>query len=516
MSATTRVLFATSNGTGLGHLTRSMAIAHRLDPEIEPLFLTLSAAAPVVDRLGLPVEYVASYDRPGAGNDLTWTLRTRERFRVAVREADPRVVVFDGTHPYERLLPALRASGADLVWCRRGMWRDGADTAPLHRTHLFDHVLEPGELGTGGDRGPTAPRRAEAHVVDPICLVDRSQLLPRALAEAELGLEPGRRNVLVQLGQGPGVGEATARCLKALAARDDVQVATLSSALAGLEDVPEGVVHLHATYPIARLFAAFDAAVSAAGYNAFHELTGLWVPTLFVPMPRATDDQAARACDAASAGVALTSTGADDPALEQRLEELLDPDIHRRLRTGLEGLGESRGAEQAAAWLGSIAAHHGRARGSARGAPEREPAAGPGARVRARRAWIFASTVPRTLRRVVGQSLARARARVHVLALGLDPERGAARLESALASIGEPPEQVLVITDHLDFAPLLAAGVGIEHVPARGSRQAELAGVAYEDFRAGRLALIRARRPRPRRVIDLADTSRSRPVGPVA
>ena len=59
-----RILFITSNGTGLGHLTRSMAIARRLDPSLEPLVLTLSAAAPVVRELGFPVEYVASYGTP--------------------------------------------------------------------------------------------------------------------------------------------------------------------------------------------------------------------------------------------------------------------------------------------------------------------------------------------------------------------------------------------------------------------------------------------------------------------
>ena len=54
-----RILFTTSNGTGLGHLTRSMAIARRLPDGVEPLFLTLSAAAPVVEEMGFPVEYVA-------------------------------------------------------------------------------------------------------------------------------------------------------------------------------------------------------------------------------------------------------------------------------------------------------------------------------------------------------------------------------------------------------------------------------------------------------------------------
>ena len=35
-----RILFVSSNGTGLGHLTRSMAIARRLEG-MEPLFFTL-------------------------------------------------------------------------------------------------------------------------------------------------------------------------------------------------------------------------------------------------------------------------------------------------------------------------------------------------------------------------------------------------------------------------------------------------------------------------------------------
>src|SRR5690606_6765409 len=68
-----RVLFISSNGTGLGHLTRSMAIARRLDAELEPLFVSLSAAAPVVEQQGFEVEYVASHATPTAGSDWRWS-----------------------------------------------------------------------------------------------------------------------------------------------------------------------------------------------------------------------------------------------------------------------------------------------------------------------------------------------------------------------------------------------------------------------------------------------------------
>jgi len=499
----TRILFVTSNGTGLGHLTRSMAIARRLPASLEPLFITFSAGAPVVREQGFPVEYIASYDRPGAGTDLSWTFRARDRLRRAVAEIEPSVVVFDGTHPYERLLPALRSTGAPLVWCRRAFWRPDADTAPLHRTHLFDAVLEPGELDPGADRGPTAARRGEAHAVDPIVLLDRSELPDRAEAERALGLAPGRRNVLVQLGQGEGVRETTARCLRRLAATEGVQVAALASSLATLDRPPEGVVALAPTYPIARHFRAFDAAVSAAGYNAVHELAGLGVPALYIPIERQTDDQAARARAAQTRGIGLAAGGPADPRIEARLEELLDPGRVEAFASALADLGEWRGAQQAADWLAGLAA----------AAPARQVGGGASASagVRLRRAWIFAASVPRTLTRVATQAARRPRIRVVVLALGLAAEEFERRAKAALAEAGEPPERVLVVTDRLEFRALLRAGAGFEHVPAAGERQPELAGGSYEDFRRTRLELIRARRPRPRRVVELARESPAPP-----
>jgi hypothetical protein len=91
-----------------------------------------------------------------------------------------------------------------------------------------------------------------------------------------------------------------------------------------------------------------------------------------------------------------------------------------------------------------------------------------------------------------------------ILALGLDPEDHAGAVERAIAEAGEAPERILVLTDRLDFAPLLAAGVGFEHVPGAGERQAELSGEPYERFREARVGLIRAHRPRPRRVLELS------------
>ena len=494
-----RILFTTSNGTGLGHLTRSMAIARRLGPGAEPLFLTLSGAAPVVHSMGFPVEYVASYATPGSGNDYRWSRRLRARLRTAIAEAAPDVVVFDGTHPYEALLGALPPA-TTAVWCRRAMWKRGSSKVPLGRAGAFDAVLEPGELAESEDAGPTVPLRERAKRVDPIVLLDPEELLPREEAEAELGIEPGGVNVLVALGQGAEVREATARCLRHLSGREGVRVVAISSALGamGSEPVPEGIVELRATYPMSRYFAAFDAAVAAAGYNAFHELVHLGVPSLFVPMERQTDDQPARARWAESAGVGLGVEGAASPLLEAQLDRLLKPETRERLAEGIRARAPRNGAGEAAAWLAGMA------RGE-ESAPAAAVDSGAGKRgsFRAwRRRWgTFVASVPQTAVRLARQQLTQPRPRTVIHAFGLG-ERAPEAVREALAETPDPPERVLVLTDSYEFAALRELGVGFEHVPPPGSRQAELAGVPYEEFRRRRVELILAERPRPRRTLS--------------
>jgi UDP:flavonoid glycosyltransferase YjiC (YdhE family) len=525
MASRAPIMFVSSNGTGLGHLTRSMAIARRLDAGVEPLFVTLSRAAPVVRDMGFPVEYMAAHGSPGAGSDWRWSRRMTARLRAAVAEAQPDLLVFDGILPYDPLLAAMKPVSA-TVWCRRGMWQPAASTAPLTRSDLFDAILEPGDFAEAEDRGPTASRRGgEAHSVAPIVFLDDDEVLPRADSARELGLEPGKPTILVQLGQGAEVAAATTRCLRALAGRGDVQVAAASSAIAGLLDVPEGIVHLRAAYPMSRYYAAFDGAVSAAGYNAFHELVRFGIPTLFVPMLRETDDQAARGRYAESVGAGLAVEGPGDPGIEQRLGELLDRERRHAMRERLHELRPANGAREAAEWLqqlaravegrGEKAYEHGLrggfsprpkdGEGPSRHAPRR-PASRRAPRRPVRwgspaRAWVFVRTLPRTLVRLVSQTVSLPRPRTIILAFGA--EEGAIR--DALQRASDPPERVLVVTDSLAIGEVWRAGTGVEHVPGPGERQAAFAGGDYEDFRRRRVALILAHRPRFRRALAAGD-----------
>ena len=177
------VLFTTSNGTGLGHLTRSMAIARRLGDGDEALVMTLSAAAPVVEQMGFPVEYVASYATPGLGQRLPLVAplslppegrdRRGGRRRRRLRR-----------HPPLRGSARRAAAKTRVVWCRRPLWKAGSSQVPLRRAGAFDAVLEPGELAESLDAGPTVALRASAHRVAPIVLLDRAELLGRTEAAA--------------------------------------------------------------------------------------------------------------------------------------------------------------------------------------------------------------------------------------------------------------------------------------------------------------------------------------------
>ncbi len=128
-------------------------------------------------------------------------------------------------------------------------------------------------------------------------------------------------------------------------------MAALQSSIGKGLRVPDDVVLLDATFPMSRYFNAFDFAVAASGYNAFHEQIAFGLPSLFVPMPRNTDDQAARAGWAAEHDVALAVDGPGDDRLVGELERLLDAGERESLREACEARLEEqrrrRGGEDA-------------------------------------------------------------------------------------------------------------------------------------------------------------------------
>ena len=297
------LMLISSNGSGMGHLTRLLAYARRAEPDLTPHFVSLSQAVGVVAQFGYSFEYVPSARATGLSSR-RWHELFAERVADAVTRHRPAVVVFDGTWPYTGI-PRVRDAHPDArwVWSRRGMWRRGKSVEQIAKAAWFDLVLAPGELAAAYDRGPTA--KADGIRLGPVTLLDGGELDDRDTARRALGLPPDRPLALVALGAGNinDTSHETGAIVAALR-RLGVDICVTQTEIAALDRGQAGV-HVVREFPLSRRFRAFDLAVSASGYNSFHELLRFGIPTLFIPnQDTALDDQQGRARFASDRGLA--------------------------------------------------------------------------------------------------------------------------------------------------------------------------------------------------------------------
>ncbi|MDT0202925.1 glycosyltransferase [Nocardioides sp. AE5] len=351
-NARPKVLLMSSNGAGMGHLTRLLAYARAMGDDAEIRFLSLSQAVPLVGQFGFDFEYVASSQGlampPGLWQDVYVT-----RVSDAIGRFRPDVVVFDGTWPYNGT-PDIRAQHpqARWIWSRRGMWRADANGEQLAKTGWFDEVLEPGDLAAPYDRG--AARNEPAHRVGPVTLLDPADLDPRAEARSALGLPADGPLALLSLGAG-NINDTSGDIGAATAALGSLGVGVcLTQTAIASTPVSTAQVHLVKDYPLSRRYAAFDVVVSATGYNSFHELMRMGVPSLLVPnTATALDDTEARARYAADQGWAFSVDKVTVDGATPLLEKLLTDGP--QMVAGAQAADPGNGAVEAARLILSLA-----------------------------------------------------------------------------------------------------------------------------------------------------------------
>lgn len=317
------VLMVSSNGTGMGHLTRLLAYSRKAPIGVRPYFVSLSQAVPIVAEFGFPYEYVPSAIPTGMA-PARWRTYLGRRLAEAIERLEPRVVVFDGTWAYEAIDDVrVRYRDVRWVWSRRGMWYRGLNRDQLAKSAWFDEVLEPGDLSSPADSGVTAGD--EAIRVGPVTLLDRDEIVSRDEARSALGIDTDARTALVTLGAG-NINDATSATRIVIDAlrKLDLDVCVTVPAIAERAGTDDEHVHLISAYPLSRYLRAFDVAVSAAGYNSFHELLRFGVPTLFLPnLETSLDDQRTRANYAASQGWAHSLDRPEPESVREALDDLL-------------------------------------------------------------------------------------------------------------------------------------------------------------------------------------------------
>jgi UDP-N-acetylglucosamine--N-acetylmuramyl-(pentapeptide) pyrophosphoryl-undecaprenol N-acetylglucosamine transferase len=318
-----RIVSYAINGRGMGHLVRQLAILRwirrllgLLDRSCECWVLTSSEADTLARREGVPsLKMPSKAMLRDAGLEPARYLRIARSWTLnALAGLAPDLLLVD-TFPggsFGELVSGLELAQRRVLVARRV--KPGFAEADGYRAllPLYHRVITPDGGGVG-----------------PILLREPYELLERAEARAALGVPEGRRAVYLSTGGGgdPGAAQTLTALAAALGERWHLVVGA-GPLYQGPELRGPGVTWL-SRYLSCELLPGVDAAVSAGGYNSFHELMSAGVPTVFLPRPRVADDQAERARRAEAAGAGRVAASlAEVPAL---LEDPGDPAAARAL-----------------------------------------------------------------------------------------------------------------------------------------------------------------------------------------
>ena len=295
------ILFPT-NGVGFGHFTRMYGLARRikkLDSNIEIIFFTTQPTLHLPYLDGFPTYHLAGPKKFKGMDSEAWNAMVQELLSLVLETHRPQTFVFDGSFPYRGMLDALDTIDVpQKIWLRRGMFRKGT-SVPVDSIGKFDLIVHPEDavpmLQSEVNHG------VEVLSVPPMTLIDSEEMWSRKMARRRLGVPEDSRVAYVQLGAGQinDIDSDVRQVVDALLSYEDVHVVLGESLLGNRLQIDLDRVHLIRDYPNALFFNAFDVSVQAGGYNSFHEMRQLGIPTLFLPnMNTGMDDQLAR-CEVA-------------------------------------------------------------------------------------------------------------------------------------------------------------------------------------------------------------------------
>lgn len=329
------------NGSGLGHLTRVLAIlrwarrlAHLSGAQLETYVLTSSEAP------GLALEEgFATFKIPSKTAVRKTGLPKDEYLRLArqwvwhsVGLIKPDILLVD-TFPagsFGELIHTLDMAQA-RVFIHRAVKDEFARASGARSLlPLYDRILIPGEPGVQPQIADAAVAAKTRHV-GPIMLRSREELRPREEARRRLGIPEDKLGVWLSAGGGgdPHAGGVINALVSALRPEPDLHLVVGAGPLYGGAPLRGPNITWVTDFNAMQDFAGLDFAVSAAGYNAFHELLHARVPAAFFAQEKIADEQSRRVRAAADEGCAL-SVGVNSvgmPCVEdlrRALEELRD------------------------------------------------------------------------------------------------------------------------------------------------------------------------------------------------
>lgn len=435
---TLKILSYAVNGSGLGHLTRLLALNRWLERLVlasgvtpQQCFLTTSEADTLVWQQGF-----ASFKLPSKTAIKAGRIPIEEYLRMArqwvlgaINLWQPDVLIVD-TFPNGSFHELV--SGLEGIRQRVFVHRELKDSFANHQSFqamlpLYHQILVPHMRDEGTPQVPPS-LHARMTFTGPMLLREPYELLARPDARAQLGIASDAFAIYLSAGGG---GDETAEgtlfdLLEALESDPSIHVVVGAGPLYRGR-VKRGPRLTWLTgYDTGALLKGMDLAISASGYNSFTELLSAGVPTVFYAQDKVADVQEERVARAVRAGAACCIPHPiPKPALMDVLTRLRAPAEREALSKAAQAFIPSNGARLAAARILS--------------------------------AVLPAENVEEALELVTPSLLSS----LHARGLSLDEGLKAARLLGAASTRSERRLQRLLVEDTLAAQPLPSAPTSV-------------------------------------------------------
>lgn len=354
------IVFAPTNGAGLGHLTRTLAIARRIkkiNPNKKIVFFSTSPAMHLILREGFMGYYLPS--KMLFPQDVTasqWNELLIDELNIVFQLHRTEMIIFDGAYAYQGLDYAMRNANYKMkkIWIKKDEIKKSVSQVTSFQDTYFDKLVVPGEAGKNYEQ-----KKANYYYTNPIIYLDRSELLDRELILKQWNIPKEYKVVYVQLGAGNinDIKSTLGMIISILKNMPNVFIVIGESIVGKRLDVYDKRIMVLRDYPNSRFSNAFDMAITACGYNTFHELMYFGVPSIFIPNEATkSDNQAARSMRAERAGAALTLMKPTLEIMKNAIENLLDTENNEKMRRASRELVLENGADELASVLlnGSI------------------------------------------------------------------------------------------------------------------------------------------------------------------
>lgn len=337
------VVLVSSNGAGLGHLTRLEAINRHL--YCPTMIYTLSKGFRRLEKKADELVYFPSSATLDL-NSRTWNSLFFSHFSAFISTTNPKVIVFDGTFLYSAIVETSKVLDVPLVWIRRGRWKEDVRRRSIQFNspeQYCDLVIVPGEYANTDSTSTSSFVKRVA----PVVVHKQEELVCRRAALERFYLTSKKKYVLVQLGAGT-INDIddwiSTACDAILSLGEEWVPVLLSNPLSSDRQLPSEAVIIKA-FPISLYLKAFEFVIVAAGYNSVHEAIAAEIPFIAVPnLKTKTDDQLGRALAIDQAGLGAAVSQLAD--LREAVERMASPIVRNRMKASQSSKQEPVGAQQ--------------------------------------------------------------------------------------------------------------------------------------------------------------------------